>query len=1207
MANEPEQRVIEIILKAQDANASIKEMGAGAAVMNAQLNKMGQDDPGRAQLLADLQQLSVRIKAANDEKRTYIKSEEELREETERLHAANQQTIEDGTKTTASFTQMKAAAGLLEKQLSEISADDPGRAQLQRDFTLLEQRIKATRAEMTTYVKTAGELEEEQRQLAAETERLNQENIQVVVNGKRVTATYNEMDAAAKQLEKELKALTPGTAEFIEKSKDLVQVKGRIEAVSQQMGEATKQTNYFKQALAIAGVSFGLDAIVSGVMDAGRAIFEATAKFETFSAVLTNTLGSESEAQLAMHDLQVMAAETPFGVEELTSSYIKFVNRGLKPSMQEMTKMADLAASQGKSFDQLTEAVLDAATGEFERLKEFGIQAHKNGDEVSLAFKGTQQVVANTPEAINAALLAFGELDGVMGGTAIISQTLEGQVSNLGDTTDQLKVQLGTGLRPVFIAIISTIGTLLGLLAAAPAFIAENRGALLALAGAVLTFNAPMIQTNALLLYNAALSKGKVVWDGAVTISTKAWEIAQRGLNLALSANPIGAVIAVGTLLAGVFVSLYDKSEKVRATVAGMGAAFMSLVDTLKTSVMQQLTGVGELLVGIFTGSPEKIKAGLVSLGQSVKTFYYDSGIKAAEAYSKGYDEKLAAERAAKAGKAEDAAAAAAAAKKTAEAAAKAKAEADAKAHLEALKTEEANLKVRLTQAEDGSRQEMKLKQQLIAVHAKIELEDAKKTENDKRVIRAESLDKMQDLERAFNTKQAKEREDERKRLQKLAEDAAKKELALQRSIEDMQVAAIKDKHEREIAEINLQTNRKMAALEGDNEKVMAQWELMEQARQDRIAAVREKQREEEEKRKADDLQKRIKQQQAEEEEQAAQLALDFEKGLLAEQGYQEALYNLKRNALDSQLALAREKGGEESAQYKRLAADRLKIDSERAKKQKEIELDIRKFNQHMQSDYAAMLVDSVGVLVDNLNQKSSAYASFKIILQAMQLAEVGMNLQNELSNNALVASDPKNPLRLTLGPLAEPIIASQLALKNGIAIGRAALTTVKIAAFEKGGNTMRPADVFSVDQVAGLLSGTSGGSFASGGPVKKPTLGLIGEAGAELVIPNWMYADPKQADLMGFLEAQIASRGNTFASGGSTVKDFAVATPAAGDNMGSVLSDMVRVLGSLDGRLANVEDWQSKLEVVNDLQKVREGLETINQVRTGGGIQKKP
>jgi hypothetical protein len=38
----------------------------------------------------------------------------------------------------------------------------------------------------------------------------------------------------------------------------------------------------------------------------------------------------------------------------------------------------------GKDMMQMIEAVADASTGEFERLKEFGIKASKQGDQVAL-------------------------------------------------------------------------------------------------------------------------------------------------------------------------------------------------------------------------------------------------------------------------------------------------------------------------------------------------------------------------------------------------------------------------------------------------------------------------------------------------------------------------------------------------------------------------------------------------------------------------------------------------------------------------------------------------------------------------------------------------------------------------------------------------------------------------------------------------------
>jgi hypothetical protein len=98
---------------------------------------------------------------------------------------------------------------------------------------------------------------------------------------------------------------------------------------------------------------------------------------------------------------------------------------------------------------------LDATTGEFERLKEFGIKASKSGDQVSLSFKGLNQTIANTPEAIQAALLAFGDLEGVAGGMAAISGTLEGRLSNLDDASTSLSKTVGDILAPTIKSLVN--------------------------------------------------------------------------------------------------------------------------------------------------------------------------------------------------------------------------------------------------------------------------------------------------------------------------------------------------------------------------------------------------------------------------------------------------------------------------------------------------------------------------------------------------------------------------------------------------------------------------------------------------------------------------------------------------------------------------------------------------------------------------------
>lgn len=186
-------------------------------------------------------------------------------------------------------------------------------------------------------------------------------------------------------------------------------------------------------------------------------VVEARAEYEKFNAVLANTFQSDKVGSAALNMLTDFATKTPYQLNELTGSFIKLVNRGFNPTYEEMTKLGDLAGSQGKSFDQLTEAMLDAQTGEFERLKEFGIKAKKAGDMVTLSFKGVTKEVKNNETAIREALLQYGQMDGVAGSMEVVSKTLGGQISNLGDAWNSFLVQVGGESSGIFVGVISIL------------------------------------------------------------------------------------------------------------------------------------------------------------------------------------------------------------------------------------------------------------------------------------------------------------------------------------------------------------------------------------------------------------------------------------------------------------------------------------------------------------------------------------------------------------------------------------------------------------------------------------------------------------------------------------------------------------------------------------------------------------------------------
>lgn len=176
----------------------------------------------------------------------------------------------------------------------------------------------------------------------------------------------------------------------------------------------------------------------------GSEIISITAQFQKFEALLTNTLGSRSQAQMAMAQLTEQAAKTNFSLTQVVEGFLKLQNNGIKPTNKELTSFFDLTNNAGKQFDQFVEAVNDATRGEFERLKEFFIDASKEGDKVIFTFRGQTFEADRNAESIKNVLVQLGELQGVAGSTAALSAILTGRISNLGDAWNQFLATIGS-------------------------------------------------------------------------------------------------------------------------------------------------------------------------------------------------------------------------------------------------------------------------------------------------------------------------------------------------------------------------------------------------------------------------------------------------------------------------------------------------------------------------------------------------------------------------------------------------------------------------------------------------------------------------------------------------------------------------------------------------------------------------------------------
>jgi hypothetical protein len=160
-------------------------------------------------------------------------------------------------------------------------------------------------------------------------------------------------------------------------------------------------------------------------------------EFDVLNSSLITVTGSSAAAQREMKWIKEFAASTPYGLNEVTSAFVKMKALGLDPSQKALTSYGNTASAMGKGLNQMIEAVADAATGEFERLKEFGIKAKKQGDDVSLTFRGVTTSIGNNAGEITAYLQKLGDND-FAGAMATRAATLDGAISNLGDSWDEL-------------------------------------------------------------------------------------------------------------------------------------------------------------------------------------------------------------------------------------------------------------------------------------------------------------------------------------------------------------------------------------------------------------------------------------------------------------------------------------------------------------------------------------------------------------------------------------------------------------------------------------------------------------------------------------------------------------------------------------------------------------------------------------------------
>ncbi len=173
--------------------------------------------------------------------------------------------------------------------------------------------------------------------------------------------------------------------------------------------------------------------ITAPLIGFGYLSVKTTAQFEKLKASLKTVFGSQAAADSIFKQILDFASTTPFQLEQVLSAVIKLKALGLDPSMEALRSYGNTASAMGKDLNQFIEAVADASTGEFERLKEFGIKASQQGNKVAFVFQGKKTVIRKNAEEIQEYLRQIGDVQ-FAGAMEEQMAILEGAFSNFGDS-----------------------------------------------------------------------------------------------------------------------------------------------------------------------------------------------------------------------------------------------------------------------------------------------------------------------------------------------------------------------------------------------------------------------------------------------------------------------------------------------------------------------------------------------------------------------------------------------------------------------------------------------------------------------------------------------------------------------------------------------------------------------------------------------------
>lgn len=377
--------------------------------------------------------------------------------------------------------------------------------------------------------------------------------------GDEMLAAYQAMGSAKSDLTENAASLAAVTKEAIILSQagklDLAPATELMAGALNQFNAPASDAGRFINAIA-AGAQVGsaeIDDMTGALKASGTVANAAGVSFEQTNGALQSLSTINIKGEQAGTAFRNVLIKMMSSSEDLNPQIV-----GLDKAMENLGKRNMSTAELAKMFGTENVVAAQHLVTHREQVKEFTaaltgtdaayVMAAKNNDTLEFKQKQYDASIVNTS-------VKLGE---------ILSPIMKGFYG----------MMIETGL-PVIEKTIQIFAALAKGIMEIPAFISENKEAFIALGVALVSLNAANIAATASSIGHAAAEKARVIW-------TESGTIAQWALNAALTANPIGVVVAAVALFVGGLITLYKNVEGVR-----------NVVDALWEGMKKAATAVG--------------------------------------------------------------------------------------------------------------------------------------------------------------------------------------------------------------------------------------------------------------------------------------------------------------------------------------------------------------------------------------------------------------------------------------------------------------------------------------------------------------------------------------------------------------------------------------------------------------------------------------